>query len=145
MPRVNWSSDHVLGNAEIDDQHRRMVEIFNALHPVAGADPDAGAQDRLLDELICVTDSHFCSEEALMRLLPGWPQRFAAHLESHRVLLFELIKLREELSRSGACIGPRVLEFLGRWLFEHMDIFDRELAESEAQTREPVPWLQPDN
>lgn len=145
MPRADWNLDNGLGNAKIDDEHRRMVEILDALRATAGADSDAAAQGRLLDEMIRTSELHFRSENALMRLIPGGPQRFAAHIAQHQMLLFELAKLREEVAKGGGCVGPRVLEFLERWLFEHMDTFDRELAEFDVQTSGPVAWLEPDN
>lgn len=146
MPRVEWNQQLSLGIPVIDAEHRKMVDIFNALHDVAeDTDSVNPAEVALLDELVAIAGAHFRTEEQMMRLVPDWRHRFGWHLEHHRVLLYELVELREDAARRDPGGRRRRLDFLERWLFEHMTSFDPELVEFGTPHDEPVPWLDPDH
>lgn len=153
----------VAGNQEfslrIDDQHRQIAALFNALRDsVANVNRLGPAQILLFDELATALEEHFRTEEAMMRLQSNWPQRFGWHIDQHRTLLYEFIKLREDASWRDAASNLKLLDYLGRWLLEHMSIFDcdldqlraseceldRDLLELGAPAHEPVPWLIPE-
>ena len=137
-------------------QHRQISELFEALHVAVETDCRMGPEAvGLLAQLVNVTEEHFRTEEEMMRLLPDWQQRLGWHIEQHRVLLFELMKLREDAPRRNAGGNLRLLDYLGRWMVEHMTTVDRDLDELGVSAREldrdilelgatahePVPWV----
>jgi len=129
MQRIHWGPELELGHPEIDGQHRRMVEIFNQLHDAVYAQCVGLREDVLLDELIRVADANFRAEEALMDSRPSPGERFLAHREAHVILLHELVALRDGLFARHAHVNLRALNFLKKWLFDHMSHADRDLME----------------
>lgn len=129
MQRIHWGPALELGHREIDAQHRRMVEIFNHLHDAVYAQRVGLHEDVLLDELIRVADANFRTEEGCMDSRPELSERFVAHREAHVILLHELVALRDGLFARHAHVNLRALNFLKKWLFDHMSHADRDLLE----------------
>lgn len=125
MQRIEWTQQLELGDAEIDAQHRRIVEILNLLHDAVAANLAGADENRLLDELVRLVEKHFRTEEALMRA--SRDPRFDSHIEAHQILLHSVVELRDSLFRNRDHVNLRTLNFLKRWLFDHMSHTDTEL------------------
>jgi hemerythrin-like metal-binding protein len=138
MESIPWSSELELGHAQIDSQHRRMVEIFNILHAAVRENRAGEAENRLLDELVGLAEENFRTEEWLMQAGSGssaeQEERFCAHREAHEHLLHEISELRDELFARHATLNLKTLRFLKRWLFEHVKGADRHLLELTGRT-----------
>ncbi|MBI3375593.1 MAG: hemerythrin family protein [Betaproteobacteria bacterium] len=118
MQHIEWTEELELGHPGIDAQHRRIVEILNSLHQAASAHRTGSAENALLDELVRLVDEHFRTEEAMMRAA-----RFAGyetHREAHQILLQSVVDLRDSLFRQHENISLKTLNFLKRWLYDHM-------------------------
>jgi len=125
--------DHVLsvGVDEIDDDHRRLVDIFNILnHSVTEGDaPDYLAA--VLEELINCTAWHFSHEERLM-LKYGYKD-----LEEHKIEHQELVnsarELQQKILQAGKLVADEDLEYLERWLTAHILTDDMRLGSYLSQ------------
>jgi len=125
--------DHVLsvGVDEIDDDHRRLVDIFNILnHSVMEGDaPDYLAA--VLEELINCTAWHFSHEERLM-LKYGYKD-----LEEHKIEHQELVnsarELQQKILQAGKLVADEDLEYLERWLTAHILTDDMRLGSYLSQ------------
>jgi hemerythrin len=125
--------DHVLsvGVDEIDDDHRRLVDIFNILnHSVMEGDaPDYLAA--VLEELINCTAWHFSHEERLM-LKYGYKD-----LEEHKIEHQELVnsarELQQKILQAGKLVVDEDLEYLERWLTAHILTDDMRLGSYLSQ------------
>lgn len=126
MKDIVWGKILSVGIDEIDEDHRKLVNIFNILnHSVMeGASPDYLAA--ILEELINCTVWHFSHEERLML-----KYRYA-QIEEHKAAHRELIKSAKELQQNILDADRRVadeqLEFLERWLTEHILTTDLRLG-----------------
>ncbi len=126
MKDIVWGKILSVGVDEIDDDHRKLVNIFNILnHSVMeGASPDYLAA--ILEELINCTVWHFSHEERLML-----KYRYA-QIEEHKAAHRELIKSAKELQHDILAADKRVadehIEFLERWLTEHILTTDLRLG-----------------
>jgi hemerythrin len=125
--------DHVLsvGVDEIDDDHRRLVDIFNILnHSVMEGDaPEYLAA--VLEELINCTAWHFSYEERLM-LKYGYKD-----LEEHKIEHQELVnsarELQQKILQAGKLVVDEDLEYLERWLTAHILTDDMRLGSYLSQ------------
>jgi hemerythrin-like metal-binding protein len=112
--------DHVLsvGVDEVDDDHRKLVDLFNMLnHSVTeGDDPEYLAA--ILEELINCTAWHFSHEERLM-LKHGY-EGLAEHKEEHKELVKSAKELQQKILQAGNLVAIEDIEFLERWLTEHI-------------------------
>ena len=118
MKDLVW--DHVLsvGVDEVDDDHRKLVNLFNMLnHSVTeGNDPEYLAA--ILEELINCTAWHFSHEERLM-LKHGY-EGLAEHKEEHKELVKSAKELQQKILQAGNLVATEDIEFLERWLSEHI-------------------------
>jgi len=124
---VTWDSEtHGVGIAEIDLQHRRLVEIINQIDAALDAGADAATLRELLDVLIQFTEFHFFTEEHYMRR-HGFPDE-ATHREGHHHLVDQLLALRAEFANTAKNATRSTIGFLGDWLLDHIVNTDKELG-----------------
>ncbi|MGC2047505.1 MAG: bacteriohemerythrin [Gallionella sp.] len=116
---------------EIDDDHRKLVNIFNILnHSVAkGESPDYLAA--VLEELINCTVWHFSHEERLM-LKYGY-EGMEEHKAEHRELINSAKKLQQEILQANKPVSDEDIEFLEHWLTEHILTADMRLGSHLSQ------------
>ncbi len=132
MKDIVW--DHVLsiGIDEIDEDHRRLVELFNLLnHSVTGGESQEYLE-AVLAELINCTVWHFSHEERLM-LKYGY-EGFAEHKTEHRELVNSVKELQQKILQAGKFEANEDLDFLERWLTQHILTDDMKLGTYLAQT-----------
>lgn len=131
MKDIVWS--HILSVEvdEIDEDHRKLVNIFNILnHSVMdGESPEYLAA--VLEELINCTVWHFSHEERLM-LKYGYKE-----IEEHKAAHQELIKgareLQQEILQADKPVADEHIEFLEQWLTEHILTADMRLGSYLSQ------------
>jgi hemerythrin-like metal-binding protein len=116
--------DLVLGNTlnigvdEVDDDHRKLVSLFNIFnHSVTRKDAPEYLE-AILEELINCTAWHFSHEERLM-LKYGYKE-YAKHKAEHRKLIKTAKELRLKILQAGNLVTDEDIEFLERWLTEHI-------------------------
>lgn len=132
MRDIVWDRVLTIGIDEIDDDHRRLVDIFNILnHSVTeGDDPEYLAA--VLEELINCTAWHFSHEERLM-LKYRYPG-LAEHRIEHRDLIESAKELQQKILQAGRLVDNEDLEFLEHWLTEHILSTDMKLGSYLAET-----------
>jgi diguanylate cyclase (GGDEF)-like protein/hemerythrin-like metal-binding protein len=113
------------GIAEIDSQHRQLVELINRLNNAINSSESPGFIARTLDELIAYTELHFSMEEALMQKY-DYPD-FLAHKTSHAGLLADIEQSNIQLETPEREIV--VLQTLKGWLISHVEFSDKVLAD----------------
>ncbi|RLJ65179.1 bacteriohemerythrin [Sulfurisoma sediminicola] len=126
MKDIVWSEILSVGVGEIDEDHRKLVNIFNILnHAVMeGESPDYLAAT--LEELINCTVWHFSHEERLMlkHRYPGIEE----HKAEHRELIKSAEELKREILQGDKPVADEHIEFLERWLTEHIFTADMRLG-----------------
>jgi hemerythrin len=122
-----WNDEFSLQVAKMDNHHKRLIEIGNAIIKHLGADTDRGFLIRVFDALVDYTQFHFAAEEELMELYcyPG--------VESHRknhADLFEQVAGYVERVRDGNVPEKAVFtSFFESWLVRHLLDEDRKYGE----------------
>ena len=126
MNEKAWSEILSVDIEEIDDDHRKLIEIFNLLvqSSTKGDPPDYVAA--VLQELINFTAWHFSHEERLM-LKYGY-EAYAEHLAMHRELIKAVAELQTRLLQTDMALSDDDVVFLERWLTEHILTDDKRLG-----------------
>ncbi len=116
----------IIGIDEIDDDHGKLINLFNILnHSVTeGAATDYVVA--VLDELINCTVWHFSHEERLM-LKYGY-DAYEEHKADHQDLVAGVKELQQKFLQTGKLDEKEDLEFLERWLTEHILVADIRLG-----------------
>jgi hemerythrin-like metal-binding protein len=132
MKDIAWSRILSVGVEEIDDDHRRLIALFNELSRAVGKGESTEYLAATLDELIKCTVWHFSHEERLMlkHQFPG----AAAHRAAHRELIDAALEWQAKLAQGGYVMTEAEISFLERWLTEHILTVDQKLGSFLAQS-----------
>ena len=131
MKDIAWSRILSVGVDEIDDDHRRLIAIFNELNRAVSAGESAEYRAATLDELLKCTAWHFSHEERLM-LKYDYPAR-AAHIAAHEELVEAARALQATLEQADKAVAEEEIVYLERWLTEHILTVDQKLGSFLAQ------------
>ncbi len=126
MKELVWDNTLSVQVDEIDDDHRRLVNLFNILaHSLA----DGDAQEYLeavLEELICCTVWHFSHEERLM--LKYSYDQLPEHKAEHQELIDSVKAVQRQLIEADKPLASEDISFLEHWLTEHILVADMRLG-----------------
>ncbi len=123
--RLEWSSSLAVGEPSIDQQHKRLVELFNNLLTTMHSGESQAAIGGVLDELVKYTQFHFGHEADLMAKF-AYPEQ-ADHLAKHEALIAKVVVYRTRFL-AGESVGGELATFLRDWLINHILKTDKLLA-----------------
>jgi hemerythrin-like metal-binding protein len=126
MAYFEWSSEIELGHPLIDDQHKQLLILAEAVvHPLLNSKQHQPGADEL-QALIDYAQAHFAMEEGLMR--DAGYLDLAMHANQHVSLLTELRTYCSRI-RHGQNTNPvGLVAFLRNWIVLHVDTADRQLV-----------------
>lgn len=133
MALIDWNDSLLIGVAEIDRQHRHLVEILNRVHEAMRAGSPHREMQRVMQDLVNYTRYHFDAEERAMREA-GYPE-LAGHQQKHRAMVARVETFREEMMSGKATVTMRLMLFLKEWLAKHILETDRRFGEYAAKQR----------
>jgi len=111
---------------EIDDDHRRLVELFNILNHAVDEGDSTDYVEAVLDELISGTVWHFRHEERLM-LKYGYGGS-AEHKAEHADLIESAQALQQKYLQGDRRLSNQDIEYLEHWLTGHILSADKDLG-----------------
>ena len=126
MKDIVWDEILSVGVDEIDEDHRKLVNIFNILNHSVMAEESSDYLAATLAELINCTVWHFSHEERLM--LKHRYEGIEEHKAEHRELIKSAKELQQEILQADKPVVDEHIEFLERWLTEHILVADMELG-----------------
>ena len=120
---VVWTDEKMaLGNDDIDQTHREMVDLINA-----AVEADKTAFPQAFERLVRHTEEHFALERQLMEQSRDPARR--EHEHHHAKLLGELAALESRVKRGQQMFARSfVAERLPEWLHSHATSMDAMLA-----------------
>ncbi len=130
MKDMLWDEVLVVGIDEIDEDHRRLVELFNLLSRAVAEDAAPDYLAALLEELINCTAWHFSHEERLM--LQYRYAGYAEHKTEHQDLIASVRQLQQKIL-DGGFDADADLEYLEGWLTGHILSNDMRLGSYLAE------------
>lgn len=136
---IHWDRKFETGQPLIDAEHRLLVMLFRKLDVAIKLHQPAATLARIVLEVRRFVEFHFISEENLM-LETGYPG-VEAHQTVHRELLAELNAKMAKLHAHRE-YPEDLLDFLVRWLLEHISHHDQQVARhARTSVERPVAEL----
>ena len=129
MHIIKWSSDFVLGIDAIDEQHKALVGMINALDASTHEEYSAESMRRLLDELNAYVKEHFGFEERLMAGGGCSQELVTRHCGEHAYFRSVLRDLTADFENGRTSITVTLIEYLVHWLLHHIVVVDRAMAQ----------------
>ena len=125
MKLLDWRPEFSVGNAEVDHEHRQLIDLINSIH--AGISEGAG-RDQLaagLGEIFAQIAAHFALEEKVMRAADY--AGYGAHKEDHESLLDQLADIIDAVEIEGKYDESALSSALNIWFSEHFRTHDAKL------------------
>ena len=127
-PVITWSGQLETGLADVDSQHRRLIDIINMLGNLHARGATAQELLPVLAELRDYTVYHFQNEANLMQSWPVNAANKAAHLKAHQGFVERIEKAGEMITTNPTDVVDHLLAFLVKWLVHHITGVDTRLA-----------------
>jgi hemerythrin-like metal-binding protein len=125
---IQWSNDFALGIGEIDEQHKALVGMINALDASTHEEYSPETMRRMLDELNAYVKDHFGFEERLMAGGGCSPELVTRHCGEHAYFRSVLRDLTADFDSGRTSITVPLIEYLVHWLLHHIVVVDRAMA-----------------
>ena len=118
MALLDWSDEYSVKIKSIDQQHSKLVDLINQLHSAMKDGKGKDVIGKVISELISYTQVHFAHEESLMSKYsyPG----YVKHKSLHDELVKQVLEIEKEFKSGKTVISQNVLNFLKKWLVEHI-------------------------
>ena len=126
MAFISWSEKISLEVPEIDEQHKKLVELINLMYDSVVAGLERKSLAKVLDDLISYTVYHFNTEERYF-IKFHYPE-MEHHKQLHNSLTEKVVDLQKQFEAGSATISYEVMDFLNSWLIDHIIGTDSKFA-----------------
>lgn len=119
MPLMEWHDNMSVGIPDIDSQHQKLVAMLNDVYDGMQQGKSRETLDKVLDELIDYTVSHFKFEEGLL-LKTGYPD-YENHKKQHDDMAKKALDIQERFKKStSGVLSIETTSFLKNWIINHI-------------------------
>jgi len=118
MALLVWTNSMSVNIKEIDEQHKRLVDLINQLHDAMKSGKGQEALGKILSELADYTVYHFGTEEKLFKQY-GYPE-YARHKKAHDDLTKQVMEIKKSFDAGSSVVTVEVMNFLKDWLTKHI-------------------------
>ena len=126
MLLITWSDSFSVKVAEIDTQHKKLVEMINKLYDAMKVGKSKDVMGEILISLISYTVTHFKTEEMYFDLYNFSEKE--AHKAEHIKFVETVTKFKTDFDSGKATISLEVMNFLKDWLTKHINGSDKKYA-----------------
>lgn len=139
---IEWTSDFETDVLEIDNQHRKLVDLLNNLYQHFQEDEtNKDYLIKLVDELYEYTDYHFESEEKFYQKKNSEEKQTKKHIQEHKKFLTSILSYKRKLSNSEEDFTLDLMFFLKDWIIEHILYSDKKFINFIKKDNNPfIDW-----
>lgn len=127
-----WKDRYNLDIKEIDEQHKKLMEIGLKAYEIASINDGYDRYDeimKILDDLLAYTKYHFNYEEEMLK-----KHNYQHTHDQENEHLYYVAKIRELASREDIDDNQRktileIIDFLSQWISNHIMLADRKYAD----------------
>ncbi|MCX8028178.1 MAG: bacteriohemerythrin [Thermodesulfovibrionales bacterium] len=128
MPLLSWGSLFETKITEIDNQHKKLVELLNQVHDAVQNKKGKEIMNKALTDLVSYTKTHFATEEKYMTQY-NYPD-LAKHKKEHEDLAKKVADFQQKYAKSSddPLLVQELSIFLKSWLTNHIVGTDKKYA-----------------
>jgi hemerythrin len=131
-PLIEWRDEYLIGVAELDYEHKDLINRLNALHEELVHHDEKGKIEDCLGEIHVRVVAHFALEERFM--LDNNFKNYAHHKKEHDDFLEVIVDFIEKfLTDPDLSYGDELEEQLQHWIVNHIITSDQELATAKKE------------
>lgn len=125
-----WDKNFSTGIPEIDEQHKRLIELLNMLVSHLAFQAETLELNSIFEQLKDYTVFHFREEEIIWHTFFAGDPWEAAHKQAHAGFVNEVLRLKSEESVKGFDeVIEEIVSFLTNWLALHIIESDKRLGQ----------------
>jgi hemerythrin len=126
MVLFEWSEAISVNIREIDEQHKKLIAIIQALYDSIAGGKGQEAWKAVINDLIEYTAYHFRTEEDYFRKYEYPEQKF--HTEEHELFTKQVIELKKKFEKGQVIMSMDFFNFLTNWLNNHILKVDKKYS-----------------
>jgi hemerythrin-like metal-binding protein len=126
MALVTWTDKLSLGIKEIDNQHKKWIDIINQLNEAMRSGKSKEVLEDVFKQLIDYTDFHFKTEEQLFEKY-GYPEKLS-HKMVHQKMVNEVKNYYNDFKSGKLTVSLNLMQLLSNWLLDHIQKVDKNYA-----------------
>lgn len=128
MALIEWTADLSVGIDSVDEQHKKLVNMINALNDAMLTNSSDELLGKIFTGLAAYTQKHFAYEENMFAEF-GYADS-EEHKRQHNELIAQVVELKEKfIANPQGTMSTDLMLFLKRWLTNHIMRTDKEYAE----------------
>jgi hemerythrin len=124
---IQWQSYFSVQVAELDEQHKRLIEIINELYNAYLNSLQQEKISYILKELYEYTNVHFKTEENYFHKFEY--NESVGHIAEHMVFLEKIKTFEGGYTKNSKFLSLQIMNFLQEWLSNHIMKSDKRYVE----------------
>ncbi|WP_303785929.1 bacteriohemerythrin [Azovibrio restrictus] len=140
MDVITWKPEYELGIQEIDEQHKKLVNLINDFYMAIVRKRSAEEVGRVIHEVVDYTRIHFAIEECLLRLFEY--EDYAAHKKGHDLFVEKVMHIKQRFLQGDSSVSMELFSLLRDWLIQHIQEKDAQYAPVLLKRGVKKSWLQ---
>lgn len=126
MSLIEWRKDFETGVADVDHEHRELVDLINQLHNELGSETGSAPVEDFLGEVFARISAHFALEESIMR--KHHYDEYLEHKTDHEKLLDDIRDIMDDYGSGKYMDYEAALSDAVRdWFVDHFKTKDARL------------------
>jgi hemerythrin len=134
MSLMEWSDNLLVEIPEIDQQHKRLVELINRLDTAARVYIGSHEALDVLKEMVTFLQYHFHEEKEAMTAY-DYPV-IVDHLAEHEKMLTAILQIKVRYESGELSSLSNIAAYLDCWLEKHIVGFDQDYGRHIARKRQ---------
>ncbi|MBX3008862.1 MAG: bacteriohemerythrin [Melioribacteraceae bacterium] len=118
MALISWNENYSVKIRDIDDQHKKLIDLINELHDAMKSGRGKEVVGKTLSELLKYTSNHFGFEEKLFAQY-NYPEG-RTHSKTHKDLIDQLKEFISKYESGQNTLSIELMNFLKDWLTNHI-------------------------
>ncbi|MBU0673729.1 MAG: bacteriohemerythrin [Proteobacteria bacterium] len=122
---MEWTEDFSVQISEIDDQHRRWIEIMNEMHETlikGDVQKVQNITEKILKDMQDYTRFHFTTEEDFLKKI-GFPE-LAQHKKQHSKFYVQVHELLKDVQEEKMVLNTEIMKTMSSWFLNHILVED---------------------
>jgi len=124
-----WYDKYSVNNAEIDNQHKALFNIFNRLYDHCRKYGANTTLEPIISELVSYAEYHFTAEEEYMRSI-GYHD-IDKHIAEHKIFTGKILLLEYSSHLNEQVTPKELIVYLWKWIKDHVLVEDKKIAFSK--------------
>lgn len=140
MDVIAWKPEYDIGIQEIDEQHKKLVQLINDFYTAMVKKSSAEEMGRVIHEVVDYTRIHFAIEECLLRMFEY--EDYANHKKGHDLFVEKVQSIKQRFENGDHSVSMELFGLLRDWLIQHIQEKDTQYAPVLLKRGVKKSWLQ---